>query len=192
MCISVCMYCSYCPGLELLAELGLRLVELLCVTVIFRRTASWYTSSSKMIISRAPCRMDASCALGKPPCAAGHTEKWRTSRAVDRGRSAPCRSHGYNLVFASSVEAGAADGASSSLPSSERARQLGPEAATAAKSIAQMRSRDFIVPRSINVFFREKRGRNFSPRFCHHVTVYWKTVGMVLVLLASFASPKWH
>jgi len=36
--------------------------------VIFRRTASWYTSSSKMIIWSAPCRISFSSFFGKPPC----------------------------------------------------------------------------------------------------------------------------
>src|SRR5215469_4504061 len=41
-------------------------------------------------------------------------------------------------------------------------------------------------------FVLKKRGREdpLSPRNCY--ASHWKTVGMLLVLLASFASPKWH
>jgi len=38
-----------------------------------------------------------------------------------------------------------------------------------------------------------KKGRVFlSPLSSKSAQVYWNTVGMLFVLLASFASPKWH
>jgi hypothetical protein len=42
--------------------------------------------------------------------------------------------------------------------------------------------------------FPKKKGEKLSLPHLHSMStaVYWKTVGMLLVLLASFASPKWH
>src|SRR5580692_2081098 len=60
----------------------------------------------------------------------------------------------------------------------------------------QMGSWYFIIPRLLasTLFpYSNKKGESrSSPLLAHHLEVYWKTVVMLLVLLASFDSPKWH
>src|SRR5215469_8598881 len=56
-------------------------------------------------------------------------------------------------------------------------------------SIPQIRSWYFINPRFKS---RKTGGEKLSPPDSDHASVYWNWVVMLLVLLASFASPKWH
>src|ERR1035437_6601113 len=53
----------------------------------------------------------------------------------------------------------------------------------------QIGSRYFIFPRLPS---SQKKGRVSLSPSCTSVKIYWKTVVMLLVLLASLDSPKWH
>src|ERR1019366_3173976 len=66
---------------------------------------------------------------------------------------------------------------------------------SATRSNAQIGSWYLMVPRLLNSFadcIRKKKGREILSPSLVPRDLYWKTVLMVLVLLASFASPKWH
>src|SRR5580693_2790491 len=139
-----------------------------------------------MIISSAPWRIPASCALGNPLCCFAYGKM----AYISRSKSLSVRTVPFTLATGFPV------GCSVAVWKAEVfAPVVGACEATWATAcvivaaiMSAVKKWYFIIPLSLGP---QKRGKGFPfPRFA--TGLYWKTVGMLLLLLASFASPKWH